>query len=408
MDIFNKCITFCRADEFKELDLYPYFRPMEENEGPIVTIGGRKCIMAGSNNYLGLTSHPFVKESAIKAIEKYGTGCSGSRYLTGTLDLHQELEYRLAKFLGTESVLLFSTGFQTALGVIAGLAGKGDYVISDKENHASILTASLLAKGSFAELVRFRHNDMDDLELVLSKIPDSAGKLVVTDGIFSVTGEVSNLPEIVRISKKYGARVLVDDAHATGVIGEGGRGTASHYNLVQETDLVMGTFSKTFASLGGFVGGNARVIDFLKHQSPALIFSASPTPASCAAAIASLTILEDQPELVNVLRKNTDFMRNGFKELGFKYHNNISGIVPIVVGDELLALHMWNKLFEKNVFVNAFIPPAAPVNHSMMRTSYMATHENHHLESVLSAFEVVGKELNLLHHHNSVSPVHAN
>lgn len=381
---------------------------MEENEGPIVTIGGRKCIMAGSNNYLGLTSHPFVKESAIKAIEKYGTGCSGSRYLTGTLDLHQELEYRLAKFLGTESVLLFSTGFQTALGVIAGLAGKGDYVISDKENHASILTASLLAKGSFAELVRFRHNDMDDLEQVLSKIPDSAGKLVVTDGIFSVTGEVSNLPEIVRISKKYGARVLVDDAHATGVIGEGGRGTASHYNLVQETDLVMGTFSKTFASLGGFVGGKARVIDFLKHQSPALIFSASPTPASCAAAIAALTILEEQPELVEVLRQNTDFMRNGFKELGFKYHHNISGIVPIVVGDEHLALHMWNKLFEKNIFVNAFIPPAAPVNHSMMRTSYMATHQHHHLEEVLSAFEVVGKEMNLLQHHNSVTPVHAN
>ncbi len=381
---------------------------MEENEGPIVTIGGRKCIMAGSNNYLGLTSHPFVKESAIKAIEKYGSGCSGSRYLTGTLDLHQELEYRLAKFLGTESVLLFSTGFQTALGVIAGLAGKGDYVISDKENHASILTASLLAKGSFAELVRFRHNDMDDLEQVLSKIPDSAGKLVVTDGIFSVTGEVCNLPEIVRISKKYGARVLVDDAHATGVIGDGGRGTASHYNLVQETDLVMGTFSKTFASLGGFVGGNARVIDFLKHQSPALIFSASPTPASCAAAIAALTILEEQPELVEVLRKNTDFMRNGFKELGFKYHHNISGIVPIVVGDEHLALHMWNKLFEKNIFVNAFIPPAAPVNHSMMRTSYMATHQHHHLEEVLSAFELVGKEMNLLQHHNSVTPVHAN
>lgn len=381
---------------------------MEENEGPIVTIGGRKCIMAGSNNYLGLTSHPYVKESAIKAIEKYGTGCSGSRYLTGTLDLHQELEHRLAKFLGTESVLLFSTGFQTALGVIAGLAGKGDYIISDKENHASILTASLLAKGSFAEFVRFRHNDMDDLEQVLSKIPDSAGKLVVTDGIFSVTGEVSNLPEIIRISKKYGARVLVDDAHATGVIGVGGRGTASHYNLVQETDLVMGTFSKTFASLGGFVGGQARVIDYLKHQSPALIFSASPTPASCAAAIAALTILEEQPELVDLLHKNTDFMRNGFKDLGFKYHHNISGIVPIVVGDEHLALHMWNKLFEKNIFVNAFIPPAAPVNHSMMRTSYMATHQRHHLEEVLSAFEVVGKEMNLLQHHNSVTPVHAN
>ena len=381
---------------------------MEENEGPIVTIGGRKCIMAGSNNYLGLTSHPFVKEAAIKAIEKYGSGCSGSRYLTGTLDLHLELEHRLAKFLGTESVLLFSTGFQTALGVIAGLAGKGDYVISDKENHASILTASLLAKGSFAELVRFRHNDMDDLENVLSKIPDSAGKLVVTDGIFSVTGEISNLPEIVRISKKYGARVLVDDAHATGVIGVGGRGTASHYNLVGETDLVMGTFSKTFASLGGFVGGNTRVIDFLKHQSPALIFSASPTPASCAAALAALTVLEEQPELVNILRQNTDKMRNGFKDLGFRYHHNVSGIVPIVIGDELVALHMWNKLFEKNVFVNAFIPPAAPVNHSMMRTSYMATHQNVHLDAVLSAFEIVGKEMNLIHQNIEPTPVHAN
>jgi len=408
VDIFNKCITFCRADEFKELNLYPYFRPMEENEGPIVTIGGRKCIMAGSNNYLGLTSHPYVKECAIKAIEKYGTGCSGSRYLTGTLDLHEELEYRLAKFLGTESVLLFSTGFQTALGVIAGLAGKGDYVISDKENHASILTASLLAKGSFAELVRFRHNDMVDLESVLSKIPESAGKLVVSDGVFSVTGEVSNLPEIVRISKKYGARILVDDAHATGVIGEGGRGTASHYNLVNETDLVMGTFSKTFASLGGFVAGKSRIIDFLKHQSPALIFSASPTPASCAAAIASLTILEQQPELVDLLQKNTDKMRNGFRDLGFQYHNNISGIVPIVVGHEHVALHMWNKLFERNVFVNAFIPPAAPVNQSMMRTSYMATHKDVHLDIVLTAFEEVGKEMGILCENLTPVPIHEN
>lgn len=285
MDLFQKCYDFTRADEVKAKGLYPYFRPIEDNEGPVVQIEGRKVIMAGSNNYLGLTAHPAVKEAAIRAIERYGTGCSGSRYLTGTIDLHIELERRLAEFLGYESVLLFSTGYQTALGSISALVGKGDYVISDKENHASIINACMLAKGGFAEFVRYKHNDMDDLEKVLQRLPADAGKLVVTDGVFSVTGEIVDLPRLVEVAHRYGARVLVDDAHAVGVIGRGGRGTASHFGLTAETDLTMGTFSKTFASLGGFIAGPERVINYLKHHSPALIFSASPTPASVAAAL---------------------------------------------------------------------------------------------------------------------------
>jgi 8-amino-7-oxononanoate synthase len=264
-------------------------------------VEGKKMIMAGSNNYLGLTANPKVKKAAEDAVHKYGTGCSGSRYLTGTLDLHIELEERLAKFLGLESVLLFSTGFQTALGILSTLAQKGDYIISDKENHACIISGAMMAKGGFAEFIRYKHNDMADLERVLATVPESAGKFIVTDGVFSVTGEIVNLPELINVAHKYGARVLVDDAHSVGVIGEGGRGTASHYNLTKETDLVMGTFSKTFASLGGFVAGPERVTNYLKHQSAAIIFSASPTPASCAATLAALDILEEQPELVDKL-----------------------------------------------------------------------------------------------------------
>jgi 8-amino-7-oxononanoate synthase len=276
-DIFQRCREFTRADEVKEAGLYPYFRPIQENEGPVVQIEGRKVVMAGSNNYLGLTSHPLVKEAAIKAIERFGTGCSGSRYLTGTIDLHIELEARLAAFLGYESVLLFSTGYQTALGVISSLVSKGDYVISDKENHACIINGCVLAKGGFAEFIRYKHNDMEDLEKVLSRLPENASKLVVTDGVFSVSGELVNLPDLIPVCEKYGARIMVDDAHATGVVGVGGRGTASHFGLIDRTDMTMGTFSKTFASLGGFVGGPERVINYIKHHSPALIFSASPT-----------------------------------------------------------------------------------------------------------------------------------
>lgn len=396
MDLFQKCLDFTRADDVKAAGLYPYFRPVEENEGPVVQIEGRKIIMAGSNNYLGLTAHPEVKAAAIDAIEKYGTGCSGSRYLTGTISLHVELEKRLAAYLGTEDVLLFSTGYQTALGVISALVQKGEYVVSDKENHACIINGCLLAKGGFAEFVRYKHNDMEDLDRVLSRIPADAGKLVVTDGVFSVSGELVNLPDLLTVAKKHGARVLVDDAHATGVIGKGGRGTASYYDLVNETDMTMGTFSKTFASLGGFVAGPERVMNYIKHHSPALIFSASPTPASVASALAALNILEREPERIDRLIANADKMRKGFAEMGFHVIDSETGIVPVVVGDAELAMVFWKKLYDKGVFVNAFIPPGVPPNMSMMRTSYMATHEDEHLDAILNVFHEVGIELGLL------------
>jgi len=396
VDLFEKCYAFTRADDVKEAGLYPYFHPIEENEGPVVTVEGKKMIMAGSNNYLGLTANEYVKEAAIKAIEKYGTGCSGSRYLTGTLDLHIELEKRLAKFLNFESVLLFSTGYQTSLGVISTLVLKGDYIISDKENHACIVNGAVLAKGGFAEFKRYKHNDMEDLESVLKSIPDKAGKLVVSDGVFSVTGEIVNLPDLVRVAHKYGARVLVDDAHSVGVIGKGGRGTASHYNMEAETDLMMGTFSKTFASLGGFVAGPERVINYLKHLSPAIIFSASPTPASCASALAALDILEQQPELVDILLANAKYASDGFEKAGFTVIPSQTAIVPVIVGDEHLAFITWRKLYDRGIFVNAFIPPGVPPNMSMMRTSYMATHQKVHLDGIIENFIIVGKEMGLI------------
>lgn len=393
MSLFEKCFEYTRADEVKKAGLYPYFRAIEENEGPVVHIEGREVIMAGSNNYLGLTADPRVKEAAKQAIDKYGTGCSGSRYLTGTLDLHIELEERLAKYLGFESVLLFSTGYQTALGVISTLVQKGEVVISDKENHACIINGCMMAKGGFADFKRYKHSDVEDLERQLQNIPENVGKLIVSDGVFSVSGELMKLPEIIDIAKKYNANVMVDDAHAVGVIGPGGRGTAAYYNLVDETDLVIGTFSKTFASLGGFVAGKERVINYIKHHSPALIFSASPTPSSCAATLAALDILEQEPERVDRLRENSDYMRDGFKKIGFKVLESETAIVPVIVGEPDKAFMMWRQLFDNGVFVNAFIPPGVPPHMSMMRTSYMATHEKHHLDQILKVFEQVGKNL---------------
>ncbi len=396
MDLFQKCLEFTRADEVKASGLYPYFRPIEENDGPVVQIEGRKVIMAGSNNYLGLTADPRVKAAAKKAIDQFGTGCSGSRYLTGTISLHIELEHRLAEYLGTEAVLLFSTGYQTALGVISALVGKGDYVISDKENHACIVGGCLLAKGGFAEFVRYKHNDMDDLERVLKKIPAAAGKLIVTDGVFSVSGEFVDLPNLLNAAEKYGARVMVDDAHATGVVGIGGRGTASHFGLVERTDLTMGTFSKSLASLGGFVAGPERVLNYLKHHSPALIFSASPTPASVAAALTSLEILQQEPWRIERLIANADKMRAGFKAMGLNVIESRTGIVPVVIGEVDLTMIFWRKLYDKGVFVNAFVPPGVPPTLSMLRTSYMATHEDHHLDTLLSVFHDVALELGVI------------
>lgn len=396
MDIFSKCYNFTRADEVKAAGVYPYFRAIEQNEGPVVKIGGKEVIMAGSNNYHGLTTHPKVLEAALEATKKYGTGCSGSRYLTGTLDLHIKLEEKLAKFLNKEAVLLYSTGYQTAQGIIPTLVNKGDYIVSDKDNHASIVAGNIMAKGIFAEHLRYKHNDVEDLERVLKQIPDSAAILVATDGVFSTTGEISNLDGIVEVCKKYGARLLVDDAHSLGVIGKGGRGTASEFGLESQVDMIMGTFSKTLASLGGFVAGEERVINYLKHHSSALIFSASPTPASVAAAIAALEILESEPDRVNKLISNAAKIRKAFKEMGFNVIEGRTPIVPVILGEDNLTFTFWRKLFDNGIFVNAFVSPGVPQNLSMLRTSYMATHEDKHLNRIIEIFGDIGKGMGII------------
>jgi len=368
MNLFTKCYNFTKADDIKKMGLYPYFRTIERNEGPVVKIEGREIIMAGSNNYHGLTTHPKVVEAAHNALKKYGTGCSGSRYLTGTLDLHIELEAKLAKFLNKEAVLLYSTGYQTAQGIIPTLANKGEYIISDKENHASIMVGCMMARGLNVDFLRYRHNDMEDLENVISKLPLKSNKLITTDGVFSTTGDIVNLTDLNRIAKKYNAKIMVDDAHSLGVIGVGGRGTASDFSLDKDIDLIMGTFSKTLASLGGFVASEKAVINYLKHHSSALIFSASPTPPSVAAAIAALEILEAEPERVERLARNGDKMRQGFKAMGFNVPDGRTPIVPVIVGDDFKAFHFWRKLFDNGIFVNAFVSPGVPPNMAMLRT----------------------------------------
>jgi 8-amino-7-oxononanoate synthase len=396
VDLFDKCRSFTRADEIKAMGYYPYFRPIQENEGPVVAIEGRKVIMAGSNNYLGLTADPRVKEAAIKSVEKYGTGCSGSRYLTGTLDLHVELEERFADFFQKESCLLYSTGYQTAQGIIPTLVQKGEYVISDRDNHACIVAGNLMAKGAFADFVRYKHNDMQDLERVVSKLPLEVPKLIVSDGVFSTTGTIVDLPNLVAVAKQHNARILIDDAHSVGVIGKGGRGTASHFGLEKEVDMTMGTFSKTFASLGGFVVADTSVINYLKHHAPALIFSASPTPAAVAAALAALDILKREPDRIKRLIANSDKMRKGFKNMGFEVIDGQTAIVPVIIGDDGTTFIFWRALFDAGVFVNAFISPGVPNGMQMLRTSYMATHEDHHLDKILETFCTIGKKLGLI------------
>jgi len=395
-DLFQKCYDFTIADEVKEKGVYPYFRPVEENEGPVVSIEGHEVIMAGSNNYLGLTGDPRVKQAAIDAINQYGTSCSGSRYLTGTVKLHVELEEKLAKFFGTEDVLLFSTGYQTGQGVIPTLVQRGEYIISDRDNHACLVVASLMAKAGMANLERYRHNDMADLERVLQKIPYEAAKLIATDGVFSVSGEIVDLPELNRLAKKYNARILVDDAHSVGVIGKGGRGTASEFDLVDDIDLTMGTFSKTFASLGGFVAGKKSVINYLKHHAPALIFSASPTPASVASALKALEIMEQEPERITQLLNNADRVRQGLKSAGFRLMDSKTAIVSVIIGDQDKTLVFWRKLYDAGVFVNAFVRPGVMPGYEMLRTSYMSSHEEWHLDKIVTEFERVGKELGII------------
>lgn len=395
--LFKKCYEYDRADLVKAAGIYPYFQPIEESEGPVVMMAGKKVVMAGSNNYLGLTAHPKVKEAAKAAIDKYGTSCSGSRYLTGTIDLHIELEKRLAKFVGKEDALLFSTGYQSGQGVIAPLVQRNDIIFSDKDNHASIVTGNMIAKGAMnTNVVRYKHDDYEDLEKRLAAADPDAGKLIVTDGVFSTFGNIPNLPEINKLAKKYGAQLLVDDAHALGVIGKGGRGTASEFDLDNDVDLIVCTFSKTLASLGGFVAGEERVINYLKHHSPALIFSASPTPPSVASALAALDILEEQPELVTKLVNNAERVRSGLKQLGYYVTEGRTAIVPVIIGDDTKAFQLWKGLFEAGIFVNVFISPATPPGKAMMRNSFMATHENDHLDYVIETYEKVGKKLGII------------
>lgn len=391
-DIFEKCIKFTRAKELMSHGIYPYFRVIESAQDPEVIMNGRRMIMIGSNNYLGLTNHPKVKEAAIEAVKKYGSGCAGSRFLNGTLDIHVDLENKLARFMRKEAALVFSTGFQVNLGVISALIGKDDAVIIDKMDHASIIDGCRL---SYGEVKKFKHNDMADLKRVLENNEDR-GKLIVVDGVFSMEGDIANLPAIVELAKKYGARVMVDDAHGIGVLGKTGRGTAEHFGLEKEVDLLMGTYSKSLASIGGFVAGSENTIHYIKHFARSLIFSASPPPASIAAVSAALDIIENEPERRERLWENTRRMLKGFRELGFEIGPSETPIIPIIVEENEIAFKMAMMLQEEGVFANVAVSPAVPNGRALIRTSYMATHTDEHLDIVLNAFEKIGRALGLI------------
>ncbi len=391
MDIFDKCFQWTRGKDAIDQGFYPYFIPLTENEGTEVEFHGHRLIMCGSNNYLGLTTHPKVKEAACEALNRYGTSCTGSRFLNGTLELHEQLERELAEWVGMESALVFSTGMQTNLGTISALVGRGDYVILDKEDHASIVDGARLG---FGKIERYAHNDIDHLERVLKSLPESSGKLVVVDGVFSMGGDLAALPEIVAMCKKYGARIMVDDAHGMGVMG-GGRGTAAHFGLTDDVDIIMSTFSKSFASLGGFIAGKAEVVFYVKHFARALIFSASMTPSNTAAALAALHVMRDEPERVARVNEIGEYMRKGYQALGLNTGPSVTPIVPIILGDDMLTINTWKSLFDAGVFVNPVIPPATPEGQSLLRTSYMATHTTQQLDHVLDIFEKVMKQVQL-------------
>ena len=392
VDIFEKCCKFTAAKEIMDAGIYPYFRVIESAQDPEVIVGGKKMIMIGSNNYLGLTNHPRVKEAAIEALRKYGSGCAGSRFLNGTLDIHVNLEKKLARFMRKEAALVFSTGFQTNLGVISAIAGKEDLILIDKMNHASIIDGCRL---SFSEIKKYRHNDMEDLERLLQQYNDK-GKLIVVDGVFSMEGDIADLPNIVKLAREYGARIMVDDAHGIGVLGRTGRGTAEHFGLEDEVDLIMGTYSKSLASIGGFIAASEEVIHYIKHFARALIFSASPPPASIASVSAAIDIIEEEPERRERLRRNTNKMLKGFKALGFDTGRSETPIIPLIVGDDQRAFLMAKMLHDKGIFANVAVSPAVPNGNALIRTSYMATHTDEQLDKVLQAFEEVGKALGII------------
>jgi len=391
MDIFQKCFAYTRAAEARAAGYYPYFIPLEDTEGAEVVVNGQRMIMIGSNNYLGLTTHPRVREAAVQAIHRYGPSCTGSRFLNGNLALHDQLEQELADYLGKEAGLVFSTGMQTNLGTISAIVGRDDIVITDREDHASIVDGCRLA---FGEMKRYRHNDMAHLETILQQNADKP-KMVVVDGVFSMGGDIAPLPEIVRLCQEYGARLMVDDAHSLGVLAEG-RGTAAHFGLTDSVDLIMGTFSKSFASLGGVIVGEASVIDFIKHNGRALIFSASMPPASAAVVLEVLHILQEEPERAQRVMDIGAKMRKGYTEMGYSVGASETPIVPIIIGDDMTTLALWRALFAAGIYVNPIVPPAVPPNLSLLRTSYMATHTDEQLDCVLDTFYRVGKSLGVI------------
>lgn len=393
VNIFDKCYKFTRAEEAQEMGIYPYFTPIQEVMGNKVKVDGKEMIMVGSNNYLGLINHPRVMKAAQEAVDRYGVATCGSRFLNGTLDIHKELEERLAKFMKMEAALTFSTGFQTNQGIISTLISRGDAVITDRMVHASIIDACRLSYGGAH---KFKHNDMADLERIISSLDNDIRKLIVVDGVFSMEGDLANLPEIVEIAKKNNAKIMVDDAHGIGVMGKNGRGTAEHFGVEDDVDLVMGTFSKSFASLGGFVAGEKKVISYIKHFARSLIFSASITPASVATVLATLDIIENEPERRERLWQITEKMKSGFQAMGYNTGPTETPIIPVIIGNDEMAFMLWRLLREAGIFTNPVIYPAVPKDQSLIRTSYSATHSDEELDTVLASFEKCGKQLRII------------
>ena len=391
--IFEKCYRYEDPARVRATGYYSFFRAIESAQDPEVVLGGRRLVMLGSNNYLGLTNDPRVKEAAIDAIRKYGSGCAGSRFLNGTLDLHIRLERRLAEFMRREAAITFATGFQVNLGAISCLVGKGDTVYLDKQDHACIIDGARL---SFGDVRKFKHNDAADLRRQMRNDHESRGRLVVVDGVFSMEGDVAPLPEIVAVAREFAAGVMVDDAHGIGVMGPTGRGTAEHFGLEQEVDLIMGTFSKSMASVGGFIAGDARVIEYIQHRARTLIFSAAPPPASAAAALATVDIMEREPERRERLWENTRYFGEGLRSAGFDTGESATPVIPVVVGEDLTTLRMVRELQDEGVFVNSVLSPATPPGRALIRTSLMATHTRAHLDRALEAFEKVGRHVGLL------------
>ena len=391
--LLEKVSKFTKPEELSAAGLYPYFRVIESDQDTEVVINGKKVLMFGSNSYLGLTNHPEIKASAIKAIKKYGSGCAGSRFLNGTLDIHLELEEKLADFVGKEAALVFSTGFQVNSGVIPALLGRHDYLILDEYDHASILEGARL---SFAKTLKFQHNNMDSLEKALQSCQPDKIKLIVVDGIFSMDGDIANLPEIVVLADKYNATIMVDDAHALGVIGEGGRGTASHFNLTDKTHLIMGTFSKSLASIGGFIAGDEKTINYLKHHARTLIFSASISPSATASVLAALDVMQKEPERMEQLWTNTNLALTVLHDMGFDTGTSRTPIIPIYIRDELKTFHLAKRLFDEGIFVNPITSPGVAKEDTLIRFSLMATHTRGQIEKALEKIYSVSKKLSVI------------